>query len=39
MWGLWSFVIAAVGAQIIAKQAGETVAGLGKTIVERRDRD
>jgi BASS family bile acid:Na+ symporter len=39
MWGLWSFVLAAVGAKIFAKQAGETVAGLGKTIVDRRDRD
>jgi BASS family bile acid:Na+ symporter len=39
MWGLWSFVLAAVGARIFAKQAGETDAGLGKTIADRRDRD
>jgi BASS family bile acid:Na+ symporter len=39
MWGLWSFVLAAVGAKIFAKKAGETVEGLGHTIVERRDRD
>jgi len=39
MWGLWSFVLAAIGARIFAKHAGETVAGLGETIVDRRDRD
>jgi len=39
MWGLWSFVLAAVAARIFAKQAGETDAGLGKTIADRRDRD
>jgi BASS family bile acid:Na+ symporter len=27
MWGLWSFVLAAVGARIFAKQAEKTVAG------------
>ena len=39
MWGLWSFVLAAVGARIFAKQAGETVAGLHETIMARRDRE
>jgi BASS family bile acid:Na+ symporter len=39
MWGLWSFVLAAIAARIFAKQAGKTVAGLGQTIVDRRDRD
>jgi len=39
MWGLWSFVLAAIAARIFAKQAGETVGGLHETIVDRRDRD
>jgi BASS family bile acid:Na+ symporter len=39
MWGLWSFVLAAIAARIFGKQAGDTVAGLGQTIVDRRDRD
>ena len=27
LWGLWSFVLAAIAARVFAKQAGETVAG------------
>ena len=39
MWTVWSIALAAIAARIFAKQAGETGAGLGKAIVDRRDRD